>query len=102
MNLATIIILNTWVFVAFCHLPSLDTVFSASEFLESPYKPKPVTQGVLKDILNLFLGGGSGGGRPPKGKCTERDVEYFGTQLNIRNNGPRNKVSFSLNSTNRA
>ena len=33
--------------------------------------------------------GGSGGGRR---RCTERDTEYFGTNLSIRNNGPRNKV----------
>lgn len=31
-------------------------------------------------------------GRPNKGRCTERDVEYFGTYLDISNNGPRNKV----------
>ena len=34
-------------------------------------------------------GGNNGGGR--RG-CTERDTEYFGTNLSIRNNGPRNKV----------
>ena len=36
--------------------------------------------------------GGSGGGR----KCTQRDTEFFGTNLNIRKNGPNNKVSIVL------
>lgn len=40
-------------------------------------------------------GGGSfnpGGGSFNPGRCKDRGVEYFGTNLDIRNNGPRNKV----------
>ena len=42
-------------------------------------------------VFGNFSGNG-GGGR----KCKDPNTEYFGTNLNIRNNGPRNKVTQSL------
>ena len=37
-------------------------------------------------------GGGGGGGTSNKDRCTDRGFEYIGTEVNIPNNGPRNKV----------
>ena len=48
--------------------------------------------GSFSDFGGNNGGGGGGGGRR---RCTERDTEYFGTNLSIRNNGPRNKVVLS-------
>ena len=45
-----------------------------------------------KFIKHAFFRTGGGGKR----RCTERGVEYFGAELNIRNNGPRNKVSYYI------
>ena len=39
-----------------------------------------------------FPGGGGGGGTSNKDRCTDRGFEYIGTEVNIPNNGPRNKV----------
>ena len=38
----------------------------------------------------IFPGGTSGNSN--KDRCTDRGVEYIGTELDIRDNGPRNKV----------
>ena len=44
-----------------------------------------------------FPGGGGGGGTSNKDRCTDRGFEYIGTEVNIPNNGPRNKVWMNKN-----
>ena len=47
---------------------------------------------VTPDYYVIIFPGGSTGGNSNKDRCTDRGVEYIGTELDIRDNGPRNKV----------